>query len=202
MLDTFHSFNARDFQRRYSGSYGFFTVPETKKKVLVYLNNVNERTVEFVDANQIAYTAIADTGVEFEFIPITRKLFVYNDRLHYIRRKLAKQWARGVNTQNTALTIIGGRTQSLSFGNINAAFFDKKADVLQTCNLLEQKKAECVALSDTFGVVDSTLYVYDDVIGSFMADRREILLEDDLFRQEVLDLVARLGLPYKVSHGK
>src|SRR5690348_12047969 len=101
MLETFQSATSRDFRQRYTGSYGFYTIPLSKKRILVYLSEVGEDTAHFLDENSAKYTAKADQAVEFEFIPVKKKLFSYNDQLYLAQRRPARMWSRGVNPQNT-----------------------------------------------------------------------------------------------------
>lgn len=203
MIETFYSNNSRDFRQRYQGSFGYYTVPESKKRVLVYLDQVEETTTTFVDEHRTVYKANADTGVEFEFIPVSKKLFVLDDGLYIIQRRPARMWQRGVSGQNThvyQMTDAGPYNRGLTFRHVVAAFATPDADVLTKLKDIEEKKRTTVALSNTFGVVNGSFYVYDERIGTFDATTKEIKLDEPLFRQEVVDLVGRLGISYKVFH--
>ena len=200
MLETFTEAGSRDFRQRYSGSFGYYTVPESRKRILVQMETINETIAGFRDARGAVYEARSDTGVEFEFIPVTKTLIIQNGALCYIRRRPARQWARGVNTANTQLTAVGGGgDMRLTFDAIIAAFASDPPDYALDVLRLERKEVNAILLSPMFGVEGSVLYLYDMVIGSFMADRREIIVEELMFKQEVEDLVARLGLRYTIT---
>jgi hypothetical protein len=200
MLETFTEAGSRDFRQRYSGSFGYYTVPESRKRILVQMETINETIAGFRDARNALYEARSDTGVEFEFIPVTKTLIIQNGVLAYIRRRPARQWARGVNTANTQLTaVLTGVEMRLTFDAIIAAFASDPPDYSLNVTALERKEVNAILLSPRFGVEGSVLYLYDMVIGSFMADRREIIVEELMFKQEVEDLVAQLGLRYTIT---
>lgn len=201
MLETFQSETSRDFRQRYQGSYGYYTVPETNKRLMVYMEEVGDTYTTFVDENRSVYKANVDTGVIFEFIPISKKLFTHNDGLYLVQRKPARQWTRGITSSNTSIEVVGvGNGRALSFEFVEAAFASEPENVLQNVNALENRLRKTVALSNTFGVIGTELYVYAELIGSFIPERKEIVLDTPIFRQELLDLVQRLGIPYKVSN--
>lgn len=200
MLETFTSLGAGDFQQRYTSSYGYYTVPETKRRILVQVQDVSARVMGFIDSRGTGYQAHSDTGVEFEFIPAKKKLFTHGNVLYFICRRPARQWTRGITDRNTSLVALGeSKTeQHLSFDTVIAAFAAEPVDVVHSVLALESKESNVAVLSDMFGVRGSVLYLYDQIIGSFMADRREIIVEEAMFKQEIEDLVALHQLPYKV----
>lgn len=198
MLDTFSMDTAGDFRQRYRHSYGYFTVPASGKKVLVYIQQVDE-VVTFVDEHQAKYHAEPDEGLEFEFIPVRKKLFMFNGHLHLAQRRPARMWARGVNQQNTTMLMINNGPRDLSFGIVKAAFTTEQPNVLENLNALKQGAIRSLVLSDLFGVIGTALYLYDQPIGTFLTDTNEIVLEESLFKQEVSDLVERNNLGYRVS---
>lgn len=202
MLETFESAHSRDFRQRYNNSFGFFT-NDAKRKILVYMVAVGERDVSFQDEKGANYVAHADAGVEFEFIPIQKRLFVLKDRLMLIRRRPARQWARGINAQNTYVGPVDTSSSfssgvHLGFPEVKAATDTTPIDVLHSVRALEAKKVNSITLSMMFGVQGTGLYLYDHKIGSFMVDSREIVIEEKMFKQEVEDLVVKHGLAYKV----
>lgn len=202
MLETFTTAGSRDFRQRYSGSFGYYTVPATQKRLLVQVNTVDESVAQFHDAKDAIYTARSDEGVEFEFIPIQKTLFVLENQLMYIRRKPARQWSRGVNNNNTQLTCVPTqRDRKLTFPAVVQAFATDFPDGYTSVTKLEKGEANAVVLSRMFGVQDSVLYLYDAIVGAWAADTKEIIVEEPMFKQEVTDLVARLGINYKVRDG-
>lgn len=199
MLDTFTMAGAGDFRQRYRNSYGYFTVPSDNRKVLVFIQSVDD-TVTFIDENRSKYYGHPDEGLEFEFIPVRKKLFMYGEDLFLAQRQPARQWARGVNQQNTRITNVSKhRGEDLLFGIVRAAFEAPSYDVLTNVKLLEERVLTSITLSDMFGVVKDVLYLYDNPIGSFLTGPKEITLEESLFKQEVMDLVERNNLGYRVG---
>lgn len=199
MLETFLSANSRDFRQRYAGSYGYYTVPESKKRVLVWMREIGEDRVEFMDQDQTRYVAHADTGVEFEFLPIEKRLFCVDDMLCLAQRKPARQFARGVNTQNTQFKNLAtwGEVR-MTFDTVKAACLPVTVDVSQSMKELEEHKRSTVVLSNLFGVYGTNFFLYDGLIGEVDTAKKQIKVAEPMFRQEVLDLVERLSLPYMV----
>ncbi len=196
MREGFFTHNARDFRQRYNNSWGYFTTP-SNKKLLVLMNGIGDKQADFSDEDGVSFHALVDQGVEFEFIPVTKKLFVYNDTLYYIRRRPARMWARGVNNQNTMLNIVSAKEgvytdQGLTFAHIRAAFEKESFDPLQI-----GKKA--YTLSSTFGVSEDVLFVYNEKIGT--VEGENITLTTPIFRQEILDIIRKQGLTFKVANG-
>lgn len=166
-------------------------MPESGRRVLVKMNTVDDKAVLFSDEDGIGYHANADEGVEFEFIPVTKRLFVHKDTLCLVQRQPARMWARGINSQNTNVQYVSSRyNPNLSFPIIKAAF-------LEDHDLQLGKKA--YVLSDAFGVDDGILYVYNSKIGTMNAEA--IRLDSTLFKQEVLDLLRQHRITREVSIG-
>lgn len=202
MLDSYKTDSAKDFKQRYHGSFGYYKVPETGRKVLVYIAEINAEGVTFQDKHQTVYKAMPDAGVEFEFIPVTKKLFVHKDELFLVQRRPARMWSRGISAQNTSIyKVTTGGIKTVGFNYIEASLDEDKNTVLQNVKEMENGKRNTCLLSPNFGAQQGQIFVYDDIIGTFLPDRREIRLDETLFRQEITDLVVRHQLPYKVLHG-
>lgn len=197
MLETFQSDHSRDFRQRYAGSFGYYK-DDNKRKIFVLISNVGDLEVSFVDEKENVYSARADSGIEFEFIPVKKKLFVHRDELLYIRRRPARMWARGINPQNTEVSnVLVGKDQTLNFAKV-VAYLKTCVDVKLNIQKLEEKNVSAVVLSDLFGTTNGSLYLYDKVVGDFRPDTREIVVTEPLFHQEIEDLVAKTEIPYRV----
>ena len=192
MLESFQSRNAKDFRQRYNASWGYYTIEGSKKRILVQMIAVGEERADFIDEGGVAYHAWADQGVEFEFIPVQKKLFVHNDKLLFVRRNPSRMWSRGVNTQNTLISEVKyGSRVYLSFEVIRAAFEAPPAEI--------NREKPAYILSDAFGVQDNVLYVYNEKLGKIKGST--IKLDNNLFRQEILDLVFKHNLNLTVENG-
>jgi hypothetical protein len=197
LIEEFRSYNSRDFRQRYLSSFGFFTT-ESGKRVLVRMESVEDQRVSFKDKDGVNYVAHADVGVVFEFIPVSKRLYMKGKDLVFIRRRPARQWSRGINQANTQVTVLGRGEVGVDFAYVDASLSPPLINIKAEVERLERKETYALALSDMFGVVGQDLYVYGENIGVWSADRREIVLDEPVFRQEILDLLARNEINYKV----
>jgi hypothetical protein len=200
MLDTFTLDNRRDFNQRYRGSYGWYTEKETQRKIFVLMREVGEDRITFVDQAGNPYMANAGADVVFEFLPATKKLFVFGNDLLYIRRRPQRQWARGINIGNTRLCNVKTPDGdiALSFPRMVAAIAPQKHSVLELMAKLSVGEIGVAALSNQFGVIGTTLYLYDNAIGTINFPARQIVMSEPMFRQEVQDLMEKNFVGYEV----
>jgi hypothetical protein len=188
LKEEFTGFGAGDFRRRYNGSWGWYTIPSNKKRLLVLMELVNDDQARFSDQKGNQYVAFADQGVEFEFIPVSKKLFLYNGSMMLQSRIPAHMWSRGVNVQNTRYTnVYTGSSTRPSFDLIVAGLEPESY----------KEHAGMHLLNNVFGVVGRHVFVYDKLIGQL--DTNCISLNDNLFVQELSDLVKKLGLNWSVK---
>ena len=177
-LAEFTSAGSRDFRQRYLGVYGWYT--NGQKEVLVYVSHVDERYTRFTDSKGIVYTANADTGATFKFIPVTRKLFTYKGELYHIKRRPARQYQRGIAEGNTLI-------RNLTYNYEATLSFE----------LLQAYLSGGDVISPYLAVSRDSVFLYDQVIGLVLGT--ELILDNDMYLQEVTDAVKRSGLKYKVT---
>jgi len=193
MLETFPYGGRRDSRQRYSGSYGFFTT-ETKNKLLMYIREVNEDHVTFLNERGIEFTAYADMGTQFEFIPISKRLFQLEGQIYYIARRPARQWQRGIASGNVVLqcltTDFGART--IGFPTVMASLESVIPPKME--ELLNYTDAGSLLLNKMFCIVRGKLFLYNNEVG-FYKDKTFVV--QPLFKQEVADFCKRQG--YSVS---
>lgn len=197
MKETFQSMWAGDFRQRYQGSFGFYKT-DSGKQLLVLMTNVADNVAMFVDDKKAVYRAYADEGVEFEFIPVKKRLFVQDDRLMLILRRPARMWARGVNEANTTIRYVPGGTTQLNFERVKAALVDEPPPFLEMFRNWTEKKRKSLLLSDQFGMDAVTLFLYGEPIGEFKELTKELVVKTPLFQQEVKDVLARREIDWRV----
>lgn len=193
MLETFQSNNSRDFRQRYQNSWGYFKT-ESGNRVLVIMKEISDSSAMFEDQRGAKYHAKADQGVEFEFIPVRKRLFIHEGDLYYVSRVPARMWSRGVNSENTSIVNLaaGSWGNKLSFETILSAFASDHAPVEESLG------NSSFVLSDMFGVSHGTLYVYNHAIGSWDKEKQTVSVTDPMFEQEVKDLLTKYSLPYRM----
>lgn len=193
MREEFTRNGAGDFSRRYQGTYGYFLSGEGKK-VMVQVDQVGEEQVHFTDKNKNPYTANADRGNVFEFIPVERGLYDCAADMIYVDRRPARQWKRGICNENTYLySFSSGDNVSVVFNRLEAVFGGDKSNNLQDWL---NKKRTGVAFNRQFGVWNGLLYLYNRVIGKIVKD---VFKVDPIFVQEMKDIVRDLELKFKVE---
>lgn len=196
MIEEYTANGSRDFQQRYKDTYGWY-ITDKGNKVFVKLSEVGTTALKFVDAKENVYTALADKGNRFEFIPLERGLFnsASEDAVVYCQRVPARQWRRGIHQQNTSLTKIGGAYNL----EVN---FKSLLDIMEAhankvyVNQWKQGGRHTAAFNPMFGVVNRALYNYNRIIGSL--DKKRIVLDNSLFLQEVMDIVQEYDLKLEV----
>lgn len=199
MLEEFNSRGSRDFRQRYEGCYGFFKPPQAEHKLMVLLRGIQEDRLSFLDENGISMEAVADRGHVFEFIPVQRKLFLYNNRLHYISRRPARQWQRGISDNNTQVRdITRGEFVSVNFKRLQAAL-DDGPPKLSTLEKYCKEKVAAFLISQHFGVSDEQVFLYNTVIGTFDKETSTITLTEPVFKQELSDAIREAKFPLKVE---
>lgn len=208
MKDTLTSNTARDFQARYQGTYGFLC-KEKGERQLVYLHRVNEGSAQFraddhESEKNLPYMVNADSGVEFEFIQVTRGFFNVDGGVLYLARIPQRQWKRGISAENTLCQrLAGGRfkTERLSIKVLSEIFVKPLYAHATRFQEFVEKKRNAVALSQHFAIDDSqNVFFFDRLVGAYKEG--VITLESDLVRQELFDVCNRKGLPVVVTVNK
>jgi hypothetical protein len=195
MQDTLTSANWRDFHQRYRSTFGWLL--NKGKETPVFIRDVSETTVTFQSLHGEEYFAYADKEVTFKFLPLKRRITIGGDGTVYsISRRPARQWRRGVCSDNTYIYRLsssgptGQRVDIATVKNIIAGQ-DYKLD----------PKGNVVKLSDQFVIVGSLLYLYEYFIGQLNAPTGEISFIDPKYKQftqELRDVIRDNKLNYKV----
>jgi len=198
MLDSLTRNNAEDFRARYEGTYGFLKkTPESPAK-LVHIQGVNRRTVSFVTCEGQEGYVNADSGINFEFLPITRGWYELEDRAVFLTRVPARQWQRGISNKNTSAKTFdqsGSLTQEpLGLEMLEKIFVTKPQSNLKG---FIGKKIQHYVLSKFVVLRDNKVYFLGNhQAGTYtiMNGKVKIKLNDDLILQEMSDTVRRQGL--------
>lgn len=199
MKEAFTSIGSRDFRQRYEGTYGFYNTDSGEKR-LVLLNSINEREVRFSDAARQEYVALADGGTEFEFIAPVKKLFAAADTILYISRRVARQFQRGVSLANTRIVNLATNSEvSITFTRLVQAYESEPVNVPLRVTMYRADKRDTVLLSDMLAIVGTQLYLYGEPIGEVNKEEKKFILSEDLFRQEVIDVINANQLSFTVE---
>lgn len=195
MKDTYTSENGRDFRQRYSGTFGKYTTG-SGKTITVYVDELTDDEVLFNDVNGAQMSARINSGVEFEFYPLNRRLTDYNGTIVYSCRKPERQWHRGVCSNNTRIIDLS-RARDITVGHaVVDAIYNSKQDPLETYNQYVKGTRKNFLLSDKFAVVTAHLYLYSTIVGDFDGTQLNV---ESLFAQEVKDALSRSNINLKVN---
>lgn len=187
MKDTYTSENGRDFRQRYVGCYGRYTT-DSGRQLTIFITDLNDYEVRFENAEGVSLSARVNSGVEFEFYPLNRRLSTYGNLLVYSERRAARQWQRGVCAGNTRIVNLSTmRDVEVGHAVVNA-IYNVSTNYLDTYTQFLQGARTNFLLSDKFGVVNNRLYIFDKAIGTLSGTT---LLVDSLFLQEVKDALVR-----------
>ena len=206
MLDSLTTSNHRDFNQRYNNTFGWYIDKDKNKKILVLVNGVDEGRASFIDSSGTQYYSYADSGVQFEFIPVNRGFFNgKKDHVYLLERVPQRQWHRGISASNTLATMITTNNEdgSCRFRNCNIHFpvltevFEQQHSVNEKIDTLLKGKARCVALSRHFAIAGNNVMFFREKVGTFENNR--IKLSNDLVSQEIMDVVKRQNLKLEVE---
>lgn len=200
MLDSLTRYNRDDFLQRYAKSYGWLVNPD-KSKRLVYIKKVEQYKVVFNDVEGMEFFSNADSNVQFEFLPITRGWHTTSLGPVILQRIPAKQYCRGINSNNTSASIATGPEER------DILYIDLSIDVLK--EIFEETQPSMLfeylngvvpwfVLSKYFLIYKSSLFFYSTKIGQ-VVDKGKITLNSSFVQQEVLDTIRRRGLPFTVE---
>ena len=182
MKDTFTTENARDFNARYVGSYGLYVDEARGTKIPVYLKTTEGATLYFENLDGVEFHTRANSGITFEFMQMTRKLYPALDgHIYYVCRRPARQWTRGVSDNNT---------QAYRLCNHGPSPVSINHKLIKSLLSPDAKTADGnILLSDQFAIVDNIVYLYNNVIGEYYKSksRIELLSNYSEFKVELED---------------
>lgn len=182
MKAEFKSSEWRDFTQRYHNTYGWFE-REGKPSLLVNVAEVNEERMVFIDKQGMKYTALADKGNIFSFIPVIRGMYKCKGEVTYILRTAARQYKRGICQDNTSIVSLYQGSQFLDFKIIEDML---NTNVQEDIAKFKGGLRDNVLLSNQFSIVGGQVYLYNDVIGKIAKEHVE--LTSPLFMQEITDI--------------
>jgi len=197
MREEFKSDTSKDFAQRYQGTYGWYE-KEDGNKILVQLTSIKESVLTFKDINETTYTALADKGNNFHFIPVEKAVYNIEDGVVYVQRVPNRMWKRGLCDENTnfkLLTENGVGVHVINNFKLIESCFGKKSTDAVTKWLLDRKNP--VAFDTIFSVVGKSLFVYDKIIGEVKGN--VFVLSSNLFEQEISDLMRYQKLPFTME---
>jgi hypothetical protein len=197
MIATFESKGWRDFAQRYATTYGWYHT-DSGKKVLVRVDEVNERTVQFVDKDEMRYSAVCDKGNIFEFIPAERGVHnLSNGDVVIAERIAARQWKRGLCRDNTSFISLSGQGRIDFTFEVIEEIFSPKPYLAELDSFIEGKR-DCVALNPFISFIKHRVFVYDRHEGNLSKKDKTITMVNPTYSQEVRDIVRDSFLDYIV----
>jgi len=196
MIEEFKNHGWKDFQQRYTGTFGWFK-KEDGSQVLVNVGVCDGTTLVFNDASKMPYYAKADSGNEFTFIPTVKGAYQYKDTVLVVLRIPARQYKRGICRENTQLYDLVRRTNLTPGFETLAAIFGPKDNsvLLQWC----KDRNGVVCLDGVFSIVNDVVYIYNEPIGAYIMGKKMVTLHNDIFRQELVDVFTRLKVDVGVA---
>ena len=190
MIAEFTSNGAEDFRQRFRGVFGWFISPETKNETLVKVTDVTARQTTFVDKEGQEYVAFADKQLQFKFIPVQQSVFTFDGMPYLAQRVPARQYRRGICGDNTSIRSVASYVgRPVDFGVVEAYV----NGVRDPHSMLNHKTRR--VLTRQLSIVDGNVYIYDAHIASLL-DGGDMYIVQDMFRQEVLDFLAKYGHNY------
>ena len=198
MRDTYTSENHRDFNARYSHTYGWLI--QGDRRNLVYMLEGDEERFTFTTGAAQTYTAYINGGAVFEFIPIKMGWFNASDgRIIFLERHPARQWKRGICGDNT-----WAYTYTSDWGGIGAEriTYDLLKSIFVTpftIDVVSKVTAnQPVAISQHFAIANGRVFFYKTQVGVY--NQGQIKLTNTIMQQELSDCIRRKGLPWSITN--
>lgn len=199
MQDTYTSSNHRDFNARYSHTYGWLVKNNTK--LLVYLLEGDNDYLSFRTDTTHVYRANINAGTIFEFIPIKQGWFNSSDnQVVFLQRIPARQWKRGICSENTRASILASYPHSTDLDyKLLYSLLVNPINITKDFIVNNVNNGLPVALSNYFAISNKQeVYFYHQNIGVF--SKNTIVLNDNLVLQELSDCVNRLNLNWTIKY--
>lgn len=189
MITKFDPRTARDFRQQFEGTIGW-VIPESKRELMVYVENVNDRRVLVRDVNGFDYSIVGDADLSFRFQQVDAGWYPYKNTAAYMWRVPARQWSRGVNSNNTRINYMD---ESGRFGELSP-------DIATMTEMYSGAKVPGLIDKHFYISPQGVLYLHRDSIGKFNKNTGTIILDSNIFMQEINDIIRRNSLSYKVAH--
>jgi hypothetical protein len=199
----FSSDNYEDIQRYYRSTYVKF---QECGERLFYIRDVHHEIVRGTDEDGTEFELYLnhDDPYEVDYVLPNKSYFQFAKRACMLQRIPAKQYRRGICTENvrlTALTKTGGLSNvELSFASLKA-FVSKQAFPSIKTVLTMKNKPLSVAISPRFAFVPETGDIFADQLRVAVVNKKEqkITILQPVFRKEVEALVE--GIQMEMIHG-
>lgn len=210
MFEKFLHADSGDFRQRYEGTYGFFSDHKTGKRLLVHLERVDledsPRKVVFRDRRGVDFSIKADVQDEigFEFLPPKSAFYNTMNGVYYVERVAARQFRRGICDNNCNVYILnerGFRRSGVNFDTLSA-IFERPIEIQAAIERFKTGALPALALSPFMAILDGTLYMYKEPIGTLQENTITLKEGGMLFITELQDALKTLQLNYQVATPK
>jgi hypothetical protein len=192
------SHDNREFRNRYVGTVGLLT-SSSGKKIPVIISASNEAVTEVADFLGNKYSLLSDRGNTLEFTQVKSQWYQPDPHhIIYTCRKAERQWKRGMSADNTEMyfpedgLILSLQATVQRIGQIWYPAPD--AEVFQAI-----PNGVCGLWSKDFAYHDGHVFARNIRIGTVDHEGKMILLDNDLFLQELQDAVRRKNTNYQVN---
>ena len=187
MLEACTFQTSKDFRQRYQGTIGQYT--SSGKKMFVWIEEVNSEKVVFKDTNGNVFYAANDQGTTFEFTQVPFGWFNSERGPLLFSRKPARQWQRGISTNNTEILNWEMQRQAVTLDIVSDAMSSFKRP---------WKMGDNWALNKFFCIIGPSIYFMDNIIGSVDGDTITLINND--VAQELTDAIHRGNYTYKIKY--
>lgn len=197
----FNTQNWEDINRYYRNTYVKF---KETGDTLFYIRDVRPEGVRGTDENGTEFELCLnfDDPYEVDYVLPNKSYFQFAKRACLLQRIPAKQYRRGVCSDNvriTALTRTGGLSDvNVTFDSLKA-FVSKQAFPSLRTVLLQKSKPLSVALSPRFAYVPDMGVVYCDQTAVAQINRKDktIMVLRPIFKPEIMKLIEGTDLELK-----
>lgn len=189
----FHKSVIDDIKKYYLGTIVKF--PNTGDR-LQQIVDVYKGELRCVDADGFELFLDLDEAYEVEYAMPSRTVYQMGKRAAMLYRKPAKQYYRGIHTENTVvvtLTSTGNWSTHNIFINLLQEFVDKPC--YQDINLIDPRSFDSIALNKYVAVTThGKVYIHTSHVGSVSFQEKTVTVFNSLFKPELTEAFS----PWKV----
>ena len=197
----FNSTNHDDINRYYRNTFVKF---KETGDALYYIRSVNSEVVRGTDQHGTEFELwLSDEHpYEVDYILPNKSFFQNKKRACMLSRIPAKQYQRGLSTNNTRIVCMnrsgGSQNMDLSF-DVLSEFVNKQAFPSLAKAILNKAKDHSIVLSPRFAYVPDIRSIYADhtIVAEVNVDEKRIFVKHPIFRPEIEELAD--GSEYKVA---
>lgn len=191
MLDTLKSNSWEDFRQRYNHTYCWLI--RGPERQFVYIQAIDSERVKFTIGNGVVFTANADAGAVFEFIPVDRGWYnTVDGSILHMTRVPERQFRRGISEGNTLLADESLFPVDLTYKRLHSVFsLPKQWDRKFEPGIPNALSKHFAYLPDSGKLMFHNVHIGDFATDGFKVDHNFLQEVSDVFRRRNIEVAIK-----------